>query len=248
MFHPVLWSDISAMSLSVATRIILSLALNNRTWTTAQKEVATGFGQELSTTTTSTANTLCPNKKGSNLSYEDPFATAPATADVPQQDEAQQQTVPTQAPAQAPAAVSAARESVSVQHSTDGVSATFKFGGQYSDPWVVVKGADAAEVHEKLYDPKFKELMDRVQFIASQYGSASPTASKPANGGGGGGGQQSRAPQGATQAPNGETRYCEHGEMVYKSGISKAGNPYKLFSCTAPRDKQCKAQYLNDKK
>jgi hypothetical protein len=130
-----------------------------------------------------------------------------------------------------------------VQHSTDGVSATFKFDGAYGAPWVVVKGATAAEVNAKLHDKEFKELMDYVQRVASVYGApAAPAA--PQGGGQAAPAQQSRAPQGATQAPNGETRTCAHGPMVFKSGVSKAGNAYKLFSCTAPRDQQCKAEYL----
>lgn len=180
--------------------------------------------------------------KGSNLSYEDPWASAPADT---QADEAQN--APASAPATVTTAAAAAVDSVSVQHSTDGVSATFKFAGAYSDPWVVVKGADPADVYAKISTPEFKALMDRVQQIAGVYAGS---AAKPAgNAGGGGGGQQRQAaPKQAQEAPNGEKRFCEHGEMEFKSGVSKAGNAYQLFSCTAPRDQQCKAQYLNNKK
>ncbi|AOT24968.1 hypothetical protein PBI_KALPINE_48 [Mycobacterium phage Kalpine] len=173
------------------------------------------------------------------MSYEDPWSTAPA------------QPEPTPAPAAAPVqapvattATAAAVDSVSVQHSTDGVSATFKFAGQYSDPWVVVKGADPSDVLAKIDTPEFKALMDKVQFIAGHYAGS---AAKPA-GNGGGGQQQSRAPQPAQEAPGGEKRYCSHGEMQFKSGVSKkTGNPYKMFVCTAPRDQQCDAQFLNSK-
>ncbi|AKF14218.1 hypothetical protein SEA_LUCHADOR_54 [Mycobacterium phage Luchador] len=175
------------------------------------------------------------------MSYEDPWATAPADAPA---DEAQ--AAPASAPATVTTAATAAVDSVSVQHSTDGVSATFKFAGAYSDPWVVVKGADPADVYDKISTPEFKALMDRVQQIAGVYAGS---AAKPAGNAGGGGGQQRQAaPKQAQQAPNGEKRFCEHGEMEFKSGVSKAGNAYQLFSCTAPRDQQCKAQYLNNKK
>ncbi|AMW64129.1 hypothetical protein SEA_LEVIATHAN_52 [Mycobacterium Phage Leviathan] len=179
--------------------------------------------------------------KGSHLSYEDPWSTA-----APAQPE------PAPAPAPAPAAApvtttatTAAVDSVSVQHSTDGVSATFKFAGAYSDPWVVVKGSDPADVLAKLDKPEFKALMDKVKFIASVYAPASAPAG---NAGGGAQQQQSRAPQPAQEAPGGEKRYCSHGEMQFKSGVSKkTGNPYKMFVCTAPRDQQCDAQFLNSK-
>ncbi|AMB18540.1 ribonucleoside reductase class II [Mycobacterium phage Centaur] len=173
--------------------------------------------------------------KGNQLSYEDPWSSAPAQQSEPE---------PAAAPVTTTAA-SAAVDSVSVQHSTDGVSATFKFAGQYSDPWVVVKGADPADVLSKVNTHEFKALMDRVQQIAGMYAGA---GSKPA-GNAGGGAQQSRAPQAAQEAPNGEERFCQHGKMEFKSGVSKkSGKPYKLFSCTAPRDQQCEAQFLNDKK
>jgi hypothetical protein len=133
---------------------------------------------------------------------------------------------------------------VAVQHSTDGVSATFKFAGAYSDPWVVVKGADPADVLSKIETPEFKALMDKVKFIAGIY---APAGAAPASSGGGGAQQQSRAPQAAQEAPGGEKRFCEHGQMEFKSGVSKKGNSYQLFSCTAPRDQQCKPQYLNSK-
>ncbi|QTF81473.1 hypothetical protein SEA_TARSUSIV_49 [Mycobacterium phage TarsusIV] len=179
------------------------------------------------------------------MSYEDPWSTAPAQPE-PQPE-------PTPAPVAAPVATTAtaaAVDSVSVQHSTDGVSATFKFAGAYSDPWVVVKGADPADVYAKISTPEFKQLMDRVQQIAGVYAGA---GAKPAGNAGGGAApaqaQQSRAPQAAQEAPGGEKRYCAHGEMEFKSGVSKkSGKPYKLFSCTAPRDQQCEAQFLNDKK
>ncbi|AIW02944.1 hypothetical protein PBI_LARENN_49 [Mycobacterium phage Larenn] len=175
--------------------------------------------------------------KGNQLSYEDPWSSAPAQQSEPEPPAAA--TVST--------ATAAAVDSVSVQHSTDGVSATFKFAGQYSDPWVVVKGADPADVLSKVNTAEFKALMDRVQQIAGIYAGS---GAKPAgNAGGGAQQQQSRAPQAAQEAPNGEKRYCAHGEMEFKSGVSKkTGKPYKLFSCTAPRDQQCEAQFLNDKK
>ncbi|AXH48821.1 hypothetical protein SEA_STEAMY_46 [Mycobacterium phage Steamy] len=174
------------------------------------------------------------------MSYEDPFAdAAPATAP----EEAQQAPV-AQAPVQQAAPVATqATGAQQIQHSTDGISATFKFDGAYGAPWVVVKGATASEVNAKIHDPEFKELMDYVKRIAGVYGAP---AAAPAAGGGQAAApaQQSRAPQGATQAPNGETRSCVHGPMVFKSGVSQKGNAYKLFSCTAPRDQQCKAEYL----
>ncbi|QGJ94816.1 hypothetical protein SEA_BLINN1_55 [Mycobacterium phage Blinn1] len=192
------------------------------------------------------------------MSYEDPFANAPATpepAQAPQQDEAQQQTAPTQV-ATVPT-VTATVAPVAVSPAGD-LSVTFKGDGTYTAPWIVPKYASVADALIDLGESpqavaglsqaqRWMALFERSTKMAAHFaslGGGTPNA-KPAGGGGGSG---SRAPQAAQQAPGGEKRFCEHGEMVFKSGISKAGNAYKLFSCTAPRDQQCKPQYLNDKK
>ena len=144
-------------------------------------------------------------------------------------------------------------EAVSVE---DGVeySLTFKGTGGYADRWLVVRFPTAEVGNKILKDPALKELLDGSIKVAeydfkayttahgarptAQVTSAAPSQqqSQP---------NPSRAPQQSQEAPGGEKRFCSHGEMVFKSGVSKAGNAYKLFSCTAPRDQQCKAQYLN---
>lgn len=64
-------------------------------------------------------------------------------------------------------------------------------------------------------------------------------------GGNSGGGQRSGQPQASQEAPNGEKRFCAHGEMRFKSDVSKAGKPYKGFFCTSrDRSDQCDAQFL----
>lgn len=39
-----------------------------------------------------------------------------------------------------------------------------------------------------------------------------------------------QAPAAAVQAP-GPGPMCPHGQMIFKAGTSKAGNPYKMWSC-----------------
>lgn len=47
------------------------------------------------------------------------------------------------------------------------------------------------------------------------------------------------------QAPANDAPSCNHGPMKFKSGVSKAGKPYKGYFCTAPYgQQQCKAQFL----
>lgn len=121
------------------------------------------------------------------------------------------------------------------------IVSTYKEGAGYDASWTVVHAANVDDWFEIHDNPRFKELLDKQKKVAAYFraGNAPAAAAAAAPQGGG-------APAGAQQAPGGEKRFCEHGEMVFKSGVSKTtGKPYKLFSCTAPRDQQCKAQFLN---
>lgn len=118
------------------------------------------------------------------------------------------------------------------------IVSTYKEGAGYDASWTVVHAVgvdDWFDIHDH---PRFKELLDRQRKVATYFRGGQNAAAAPARGGG-------AAPQQAQEAPGGEKRFCSHGEMVFKSGVSKAGNAYKLFSCTAPRGQQCPAQYLN---
>ena len=120
------------------------------------------------------------------------------------------------------------------------IVSTYKEGAGYDASWTVVHAANIDDwfaIHE---DPRFPDLLTKQKKVAA-YFRDKPSA--PAQ-------QQSQpnpsyAPQQSQEAPGGEKRYCTHGEMVFKTGVAKAsGKPYSLFSCTAPRDQQCKAQFL----
>lgn len=151
--------------------------------------------------------------KGSNLSYEDPFAAAPTNDEVA--DEAQQASAP--APAAEPTVVKAA----SVPAGSDGkIVQTYKEGAGFDSSWVVVHSNTIDEALGITYDPKFKELLDRTKLIASAFRGGAPAA--PQNRGGGGGGQRSNAPQGATQPPAWAPPK-PFDDFVYRSGVSKSG-------------------------
>lgn len=170
------------------------------------------------------------------MSYEDPFNNAPA-------EEAQ--AVPAEQSAPVGTVKVAVKPVLGDLEVGGKVTTTFKGGRDFDAPWIVIHSATVEEAIETVKDTdKLKELFQLTQSGATFFASLGG-GSKPASGGGAPAQQTSRAPQGATEAPGGEKRYCDHGEMVFKSGVSKAGNPYKLFSCTAPRNSQCKAQYLN---
>lgn len=178
------------------------------------------------------------------MSFEDPFASAPVDSEA--------QDAPADNPQ--PAAATSSPAPVVVTGSASGdLSVTFKGDGSYGSPWIVPKyssvdaalidfGVYADEVAKLGQGQKWFALFDRATKMAKHFAGlgGGPPNRKPANVGG-----QSRAPQQAQEAPGGEERFCEHGKMEFKSGVSSKGKAYKLFSCTAPRDQQCKAQFLN---
>ncbi len=139
------------------------------------------------------------------------------------------------------------------------VSATFKGNGEYSSAWYVFRAPSVdilADMLEGVGDIKRLVAAGSAvdQFIKQKEpaGKARASSSNTAagqrpngNSNGGGSNQQRRGrPQGATEAPNGEKRYCDHGEMRWRSGISQAGNTYAGWYCTSQnRDQQCKPEY-----
>ncbi|WP_078344679.1 hypothetical protein [Mycobacteroides chelonae] len=182
------------------------------------------------------------------MTQPDPFAPpadepqtappqAPATPDDPWASPPQGFATP-EPPAQAPAAKPAVP-------SDDGkVVLTFKGGKGYEAPWVVIHASSLGDAHDQVTGENavlLAKVMTEVTKAGGHFArlnGGSPTASGSPSAGG------SNAPQAAQQAPNGEKQFCQHGEMEYKTGISKkSGKPYALFSCTAPRDSQCDAKF-----
>lgn len=123
------------------------------------------------------------------------------------------------------------------------VSVTLKGGRDFDAPWVVLRAADPASALAMLEEESLKELLKKAAHYGGVFAGLGG-GSKPAAGGGnsGGGG---RATPGPTTHPTGRQEFCKHGEMEYKTGVSKAGKPYKVFSCSGPRDEQCKGVFDN---
>ncbi|MGW1739986.1 hypothetical protein ACWCPQ_14370 [Nocardia sp. NPDC001965] len=143
----------------------------------------------------------------------------------------------------------AVKKTAAVEESGEGkVTVTLKGGSGHGAPWIVIHAADVQDAYDQFEGDNatlLAQLMTKVANAGKHFAGLSPAA--PAQDQRSGGGQQRSgggAPAGATQAPNGEKRFCAHGEMEFKSGVSQKGNAYKLFSCTAPRNEQCDAQYL----
>lgn len=128
------------------------------------------------------------------------------------------------------------------------LSITLKGGSGFDAPWVVIYPDTLQEAQELLDEDNrelLKDVLEKTQ-AAAQYFVSKGTSSAPQGRSGGQGGGNAR--QAAQEAPNGETRFCEHGKMKFKSGVSaKSGKPYKMFVCDGgvPREQECKPQFLN---
>ena len=125
---------------------------------------------------------------------------------------------------------------------------TFKAGGGYDAPWIVVHAESVEESIGIMRSPQISELMSLVQQGAKQFAEGWEGApAKPRyQGGGSSAPRQQGKPEAATQAPNGETKQCDHGEMVFRSGRSAKG-PWQGFFCPLPKeqkDQQCKPQFI----
>jgi len=167
--------------------------------------------------------------KGDLVSFEDPFDNAPLDSTLVE--------VPT---------TTIAAVAVKPQTESDGkVVLTFKGGRDFDAPWIVIHANGLQEAHDFVVGENAALLavvMERTQSAAKHFAgikapaAAAVEAAQP----------QRAAPQGSQEAPGGAKRFCDHGEMVFKTGVAKAtGKPYSLFSCTAPRESQCKGQFLN---
>lgn len=170
------------------------------------------------------------------MSISDPFAAAPA-ADEAQTTETN--TTTQEAPISNNTTVIKSAASADTERE---VVLTFKGGTGFDAPWIVIHAADLQDAHDQVSGDNatlLAQVMERTQSASKHFASMGSPAQNSAPRGGGG------APAAAQSAPGGESRQCAHGDMVFKSGVSKAGKPYKLFSCTAPREQQCKAQFLN---
>lgn len=128
---------------------------------------------------------------------------------------------PTQAPATTVTTITK-ENPITTTDTQSKIVATLKGGSGYDAPWIVVHANDAGDAVETLKDPAMKELLELTQNVGEKFVEMGPTKPARSNGGGNRGGK----PAGAAQAPNGQ----EPPEgYVFKSGMSKAGKPWKAF-------------------
>ena len=184
----------------------------------------------------------------------DPFASAPAADEA--QAAPQSETAPTDSPFDAPPAgaptpqeapITTAPVARPVATSDGKVVLTFKGGTGFDAPWIVIHAADLQDASDQVNGSNgalLADLMGRVQKAGVHFaGLAAPKAAGASAPSGGG----QRAPQGAQSAPGGEEKFCSHGAMQFRSGVSKSnGKAWKGFFCPTPKGtpNQCDAQFI----
>lgn len=109
---------------------------------------------------------------------------------------------------------------------------TLKGGTGFDAPWIVIHAADAADALTQLEDKELGKLIERTKVVAGFFagGNCGSAPAAPRQSGGGGQAQRGR-PATAGSSPDGEKRFCEHGERVFKSGVSKAGKTWQAYDC-----------------
>lgn len=118
---------------------------------------------------------------------------------------------------------------------------TLKGGSQHGAPWIVIHAEDASDALNQLTDKFLGQVIERTSAVSRHFhNKVGDGPSVPQQRGGG----QPGKPEGATQAPNSESRYCKHGEMPWKSGTSRQGKTYAGWFCSSQdRNDQCDPQW-----
>ena len=169
---------------------------------------------------------------------QDPFATAPADeveapAETPPAPEPDKKATPKKA------SVTVDVKPNILPVGEGKVVVTLKGGSGFDAPWIVIHAASVEDAEAQL-DANLAKLMEKTQKASSHFAGLGVFNGGPPT-------RQERqpAPAEAQGAPGGETRVCRHGDMRFKSGISKAGKPYQAFFCpSGDRNDECKAQFL----
>lgn len=177
----------------------------------------------------------------------DPFATATPTDEIPKLEsvlDAPPDAAPAPKRLQNPVAL---KPRLEASVDSGKVVVTFKGGTGFDAPWIVIHAADLKDSYDQVTGDNavlLARLMEQVQAAGKYFSGTSPekgrpTSSAPSK-------QRKPAPQEAQGAPNGMTRHCVHGEMNFKSGVSRKGNAYSGFFCPSEvRGSECKPHFLD---
>lgn len=175
----------------------------------------------------------------------DPFSDDPA--DEPD-------TEPTPAPKKTTRKPAVKKETTKMADETatdrTGMTLTFKGGSGFDAPWIVAHVADLQAADDLLSgenQDQLKRVMERSQSAGAFFASKAPTRPATESGAGARSGNTTAAPAASQAAPGGEERFCKHGPMSFKSGVSqKTGKVWKAFMCPSPKGTpdQCDAEWI----
>lgn len=117
---------------------------------------------------------------------------------------------------------------------------TLKGGAGFDAPWIVIHAADLQDAYEQVSGNGavlLAKVMDNLHKASQHFLRLTPAATQPAG--------PAPQPPAYQQPPGGEQRFCSHGAMSFKSGVSKAGRAYQGYFCpSTDRAMQCKAQFV----
>lgn len=117
------------------------------------------------------------------------------------------------------------------------VTVILKGGAGYGAPSVSIRGASVSDAlrHIEGAEDDLKELLRKTAQFGKAYGIL-VDGDKPA------GGAPQRSAPGPQEHPDGKKEFCEHGQMQFKSGISKkTGKAYSMFVCpSGDRNNECR--------
>lgn len=177
-----------------------------------------------------------PPRAKKNEQFGNPFETdEPPFETEPPQDEPEADNHTPETPSEKAQAVKKVFE-------VDGqgkITVTLKAGTGYDAPWVVIHGLDVQDVMTTMNDPDFPKLLNWTTGAAQKFGEGWTPAPKAQNnpprqnfGQNASQGVPQGQPPAATQHPKGERKFCQHGEMTFKSAVSqKTGKPWYAFDC-----------------
>lgn len=128
------------------------------------------------------------------------------------------------------------------------ISQTIKFGSGYDAPWLVARGPDAKSINAVVDTPDYKSLVNLTAKVARHAqktwiesgGGTAPVSNSDST---------DTAPKSQpdrTAAPNGDKKYCSHGERAYKEGVNGAGKTWKGYFCPTPKgtSDQCAPEWV----
>lgn len=125
-----------------------------------------------------------------------------------------------------------------------GVTFSHKPTSGYDSALLVFKALDPAGLLAQYDDPAVPPLIEKAAKVDA-YVKAKFAEFAPARESGPAAAPAAQRTPPSNSSPGGETKSCQHGEMVYRSG-SKNGKVWKGFFCPTPKDTpgQCSPEFL----